>query len=88
MMLDYTTEGSVKIYMEDYVNKIIDEFPEEVQKVTRTPASEHLFRVDEDGDKLSEEMAEQFHTCVAKCLFLSKRARPDILVAVAFYVPE
>ena len=67
MMLDYTIEGSVKIDMEDYVNKIIDEFPEEVQKVTRTPASEHLFRVDQDGDKLSEEMAEQFHTCVAKC---------------------
>ena len=43
MMLDYTIEGSVKIDMEDYINKIIDKFPEEVEKVTRTLTSEHLF---------------------------------------------
>jgi hypothetical protein len=33
---------------------------------------------------LDEETGKVFHNFVAKCLFLTKRARPDIHTAVAF----
>lgn len=40
--------------------------------------------MDEDSVKLSEEQRGTFHTIVAKALFVAKRARPDIAVAIAF----
>ena len=70
--------------MDEYIEALIDEFPEKVIGSAVTPATEALFKVNEDGTKLGEEKAQQFHTTVAKALFLCKRARPDIQVAVAF----
>ena len=40
--------------------------------------------MDQDSKKLSVEKAEQFHTFVAKALFLCHRARPDIMPAISF----
>jgi hypothetical protein len=48
------------------------------------PAAQHLFDVNDEGVKLDKATAELFHHNVAKLLFLSKRARPDIQPAVAF----
>ena len=44
----------------------------------------HLFIVNEDCKKLDNETAQQFHTLVAKLLFICKSTRPDIQVAIAF----
>jgi hypothetical protein len=52
--------------------------------VAAAPAANHLFDVNEDGEKLDEETAQLFHHFVAKLLFLCKRARPDIQTSVAF----
>jgi hypothetical protein len=49
-----------------------------------TPAGEHLFTVNEDAEKISEDEAQVYHHVVAKALFLCKRARPDLQTAVAF----
>ncbi len=40
--------------------------------------------VNEDCKKLSDEAAAAFHTIVAKALYLTKRARLDISLAIAF----
>ena len=49
-----------------------------------TPAPKNLFTVDEDCVKLPEDMAADFHTIVAKTLYVTKRARPDICLAIVF----
>ena len=49
-----------------------------------TPATIHLFEVDENCVKLTEKDLGIFHSIVAKLLFVSKQARPDILVAVSY----
>ncbi len=49
-----------------------------------TPASDHLFKVREDGRKLSKELAEVFHHTVYQLLFAANRARHDIQTAVSF----
>ena len=86
MTLDYSEPGAVKIDMTQYVENVIDEFPEDVIATAKTPAAEHLFKIGESVEKLDEKKSEEFHTTVAKCLFLCKRARPDIQVAVAFFM--
>ena len=49
---------------------------------TMTPANENLFNIDDSKD-LDKKRSEQFHTTVAKGLFLSKRGRPDIQPTIA-----
>ena len=50
----------------------------------RTPAANHLFKVQDDQKKLPETLAQVFHTFTARALFATKRARPDIHTTVAF----
>jgi hypothetical protein len=47
-------------------------------------ATDNLFVANEDCGKLSNEAAAAFHTIAAKTLYVTKRARPDISLAIAF----
>ena len=86
MTIDYANKGRVCFSMFDYMSDIVDNLPEHLQtnRNTATPAADHLFDVNPDAEKLNAERAEEFHHYVAKLLFASKRARPDIQTAVAF----
>jgi hypothetical protein len=85
MTIDYSDEGKVKFTMFDYLQNMFDELPADMDGEAATPAAAHLFQVNEiDPEKLSEDRAQLFHHNVAKLLFLSRRARPDIQTAVAF----
>ena len=83
MILDYSFPGVVKVDMTNYVKQMVEDFPEQVQNSTY-PWNENLFKVDSQSARLSSERAEQFHTFVAKGLFVCKRARQDIQPAIAF----
>ena len=84
MTLDYSEEGKVKISMIDYVKKVLDDVPNDMAGESVTPAGNHLFQVNPDGEKLDENAAILFHHYTARLLFLCKRARPDIQPPVAF----
>ena len=88
MDLDYSEPGKVKIIMEQFTRKVIDEFPEQLPKTVDTPADEHLFTVrDNDVPRrcpLDEKRAVTFHRIVAMLLFLTVRPRRDCRTAVAF----
>ena len=84
MTLDFTIPGKVQITMFDYIVKMLTDLPPSMQGTAATPAADHLFKVNLDAIKLDPADADFFHTMVAKSLFLSKRARPDIQTAVAF----
>eukprot|EP00957_Ditylum_brightwellii_P210033 15364497-Ditylum_brightwellii.AAC.6 len=84
MTLHSTKKGKVKIPMVDYLKEGIEDFPEELSGCVATPAADHLFDIDPDKAQLDEPTARQFHTSVAKLLFVYKRARHDIQTAVAF----
>jgi hypothetical protein len=86
MTLDSTVAREVKITMIDYVEDMLLLFSDHDKSgsTAKTPAAEHLFRVNGASTSLTQEAATIFHNFVAKCLFLTKRARPDISTAVAF----
>jgi hypothetical protein len=55
------------------------------QRHAKTSAApDNLFVVNEDCEKLSNKAAAAFHTIMAKALYVTKRARPDISLAIAF----
>ena len=84
MTFDYAFKGEVRINMCKYLSSIIADFPEQITGVSATPAADHLFKVREDGKKLSKEQADAFHHTVYQLLFAANRARRDIQTAVSF----
>ena len=84
MKFVFNDNGGVMIDMKDYVQDMVNEYPDELHGKSKTPANEKLFKVNENSKKLDTKKAETFHTMVAKGLFLSKRSRPDIQIAIAF----
>ena len=83
MKFDFRDRGKVKITMPGYVDEVlaeVDDLPGEV----KTPASPDLFTVNESSERLSSDDKERYHSLVAKLLYLAKRVRPDLLVAISF----
>jgi hypothetical protein len=84
MELDFSEKGKVKIGMTEYVESMLEVFPEKLKSTDTavTPASDGLFNEGQEK-KLNEERADVYHTMVAKALFLCKSARPDIQPTIA-----
>ena len=71
--IDYTIPGKVKITMLDFVQGVLDEYPDDLMKgPSLTPAANHLFNVDLECNKLDNKKASRFHLLMAKLLYLSK----------------
>ena len=61
-----------------------EEYGEDKYQKVSSPAADGLFDIDKNSQKLSDAEQEKFHKIVAKGLFLSKRARPDVQPVIAF----
>ena len=85
MTIDYATKDKLKISMYKYIYKMLAELPSDMNGLAKTPAATHLFNVNPEAKKLSEEKGQLFHHLVAKLLYLCRRTRQDIKTAVAFY---
>jgi len=85
MTFDYSVKEKVKFYMFDYIEQVLNEVDSTLMVgSSKTPAAAQLFSINDDRIKLSRKEADAFHRNVARLLFLSKRARPDLQTAVAF----
>ena len=84
MIINYTIKGEVKIDMTKYVEDMLHDFPIKLKEtqVATTPASKKIF-IGGVGKLIEKTRSEIFHTFMAKGLFLSKRARPDIQQDIA-----
>jgi len=84
MEIDFNDDGTVKIGMKSYIEDAIKCFAEDVTKGVTTPAQKDVFEVDFTSVKLNQHRSNLFHTVVAKLLYVSKRGRPNIQLAMAF----
>ena len=74
-------DEDVYVTMNGNIEDVLREF--NVVGTATSPARSNVFDIGEDTP-LTEERREMFHKFVAKLLYLSKRVRPDISVAVSF----
>ncbi len=89
MVVDYSSKDEVKFDMTKYVKEMLNEFPIKLKstETVMSPATDEILRQNVSNKKkrkLDKERKEAFHTTVAKGLFLSKRARPDIQPTIAW----
>ena len=59
-------------------------FGEDVSTSVTSPATNKLFEVRDDFEQLSDKNGELFHSVVANLLFIMKRSRTDLDMAVGF----
>ena len=81
MTFDFSSPLKVSVTMEGYIQDVIKLY--DVRRSAATPALDHLFEVRE-SISLARAKADEFHSRVAKLMYLAKRVRPDLLVACAF----
>ncbi len=97
MSLNFLHKGQCHVTMYDYLDGTIKAFDLAMKEHSNgyltvgkqcsktTGASDNLFVVNEDCEKVSEvPVASAFHTVVAKTLYVTKRARLDTNLAIAF----
>jgi hypothetical protein len=96
MLFVFSHKGQCRVSMYDYVDSILEAFDDAVKKCNdgylkvgkrrskSSAAPDNLFVVDEDCEKLSDDVAASFHTIVAKVLYVTKQARPDTSLAIVF----
>jgi hypothetical protein len=98
MSLDLSHPNQCRVTMIDYIDEIVVAYDKALKDlsdgfnaVTKKKnvaragvASDDLFTVDKDTEKLSEEGAMAFHNLVAKTLYVSKHARLDVSTVIAF----
>lgn len=82
MMFDFSKAGEVKVSMQSMIEEMIEEM--QITGVTSTPATTSLFKISESADGLHGKERDRFYSVTQKLLYLSKRARPDVLTAVSF----
>jgi Reverse transcriptase (RNA-dependent DNA polymerase) len=75
---------TANIKMSDYLQEAIEESGLDIQRVATTPARKSLFEVNEGAKLLDDNEAMSFHRVVAKLLYVSIRARMDLLLAISF----
>ncbi len=96
MLLDFSHKGQCQFTMHDYIDGILQVYDLVIKdhdngyqivekRCAKTSAApDNLLVVNEDCKKLSGEAAAAFHTIVAKALYVNKRPRPDVSLAIAF----
>jgi hypothetical protein len=82
MTLDWSQPAKVAVTMKGYIEDMLTTY--EVRGERATPAKMDLFTIDNNSPLLSFELKESFRSRVAKTLYLAKRVRPDVLLAVNF----
>jgi hypothetical protein len=84
MNLEFHENGTASIKMKDYIKESITEFGETISRSAATPAKRGMFEINEESAALTNKGKDTFHSVVAKLLYVSKRGRLDIQLAIAF----
>jgi hypothetical protein len=98
MSLDFSHKRQCQVTIHDYIDGILQTHDLAIKdhndgyqivekcraKTSAAPDNLFVFVVNEDCKKLSNETTAAFHTIVAKALYVTKRARLDISLAIAF----
>jgi Reverse transcriptase (RNA-dependent DNA polymerase) len=84
MFFVFYPDGTVTISMKSYLEEAIAEADTKITKIAATPSKRDLFESDAKSPPLSKKESENFHSIVAKLLYVSFRVRADILLPISF----
>ena len=85
MTLKYKRNGTLEVQMDSHIEDLIDSCPhmDANPGCVGTPATKNLFNIDDKSKLLDKDQREIFHSCVAKGLFIGKRACPNVAMPIS-----
>jgi hypothetical protein len=84
MNITFHDNGTVSVKMREYIKEAIMDFSEDITRSAATPVQKNLFDTNELHGLLMLHNGKIFHSVVAKLLYVSRRSRLDIKLAIAF----
>ena len=84
MNIAYKDNVTAEITIREYLEEAISDSNLDIKRTAATPTKRDLFEISATAKPLQNKEAEVFHSVVAKLLYVSIRARMDILLAVRF----
>ena len=84
MDITFNKNGTVSIDMKDYVEEVLQAFPDRLKRSVTSPARPDLHHIDHTSPPLPIENADLFHSFVMKLMWVSQRCRLDILTTISF----
>jgi len=82
--ITFNNNRTVTLLMKEYLKEAIADSGMDASRVAATPTKRDLFAIDNKSGHLERKKGELFHSIVAKLFYVSKRARTDLQLAVAF----
>ena len=80
MVLDFSTPGQLSVMTPGLEKSLLIG----IKGKAPTPAEDNLFKIDDKSEPLDVEQKALLHSNVMALMFMAKRSRPDILLAVSF----
>ena len=84
MEIFFPGDGTVSIGMDRYIKQAIEEFDLVVSRIATSPARRIVFQLNNTSPMLNEKERENFHSVVARLLYVSIKCRLDIQLPVSF----
>ena len=66
------------------IGEILQDFSGNITGSASSPANRSLMNFDEESPLLNTELSDEYHSTLAKLLYLEKRGRPDLEPTVSF----
>ena len=88
MRMYYGTKSKVRITMPKHIEVVLEAATEDMDNAAKTPETNHVFQVQEDGGMLASLQADLFRNLVAKILFVSFQSRPGLKTALSFFTMQ
>jgi hypothetical protein len=84
MMIKMEEEGVISVSMDGYVSNVLDMYNLPIDVKVNDPQTDDIFSVDKDSILLNEVKRKKFHSVVYMLVYLGKRVRVEIQMALSF----
>jgi len=84
MLISKVSDNTVSVSMDGYIEKVLKVYDLSIDNTVRDPQQDNIFKIDGLSPVLNESRRKIFHKAVYMLVYLGKRVRFDIQMAVSF----
>ena len=84
MLINKVSDNTISVSMDGYIEKVLKVYDLSVDITVRDPQQDNIFKVDGQSPILNEPRRKIFHKAVYMLVYLGKRVRFDVQMAVSF----
>ena len=84
MNITLIDKNNIEVEMEYQINEVLRTFGEDIKQDVSIPVAQYILAIKNNAEKLLKGKADIFHLVTTKLLYIMKRFRPDLELAMDF----